>query len=357
MANTTRPASVNIRKSDGLDSTIVGQVAPDRQIRAACPVSFFEPSWCRLLDADGRPGEGWVSRELFRKVDGRCESTIVAFHILNVDGARPSMVPLDVAASGVAVRATEIAFAHLSIGKWRFTERRLVEAQHHLRSAIAGYERLASQESDKQGSLDRLGTAWLLVGNMARSAGDMGGALANYRRALSIWQSAGPLVTERARYTAHAQHAIGSVLQATGDLAGAETAFGSGLRLLGPLHTANPGSVEIIKDMVAFHTHLAQVRRGRGDVKAAIEDYRRAIDFAAKSAGDGDSEAMARLRLAQLLEATGAGADARGEYERARTLIAAAMATTQDEEFYRPILQWVDRQLARLSSFFMQRSR
>ena len=116
------------------------------------------------------------------------------------------------------------------------------------------------------------------LGDLLRNEGKLDGALDEYLEAKSKRELAGsgggsrPPEDIMALSTSHIK--LGSVYLARGESAAALQSFKSALHLRETLLETQPDNVEVLKEVIAVQTELADVQRQLGDDKGAIQTYR-----------------------------------------------------------------------------------
>jgi serine/threonine protein kinase/Tfp pilus assembly protein PilF len=116
------------------------------------------------------------------------------------------------------------------------------------------------------------------LGDLLRNQGKIDAALEEYLEAKSERELAGSSGASRppedilALSTSHIK--LGSVYLARGESAAALQSFKSALHLRETLLETQPDNVEVLKEVIAVQTELADVQRQLGDDKGAIQTYR-----------------------------------------------------------------------------------
>ncbi|MGE3768378.1 MAG: protein kinase [Kofleriaceae bacterium] len=119
------------------------------------------------------------------------------------------------------------------------------------------------------------------LGDLLRNEGKIDAALEEYLEAKSERELAGSGGAARppedilALSTSHIK--LGSVYLARGESAAALQSFKSALRLRETLLETQPDNVEVLKEVIAVQTELADVQRQLGDDKGAIQTYREMV--------------------------------------------------------------------------------
>jgi eukaryotic-like serine/threonine-protein kinase len=108
----------------------------------------------------------------------------------------------------------------------------------------------------------------------------------------------------------------GEIALADGQLDGASAAFSAGEPTRRKPMTWQSGNLTILANSLPFRDGAARVAIARGDLRGAIQGYRRLLTYDATSKFIGAFEPRYVLQLARLLEKTGDKAGALNEYER-----------------------------------------
>jgi tetratricopeptide (TPR) repeat protein len=192
------------------------------------------------------------------------------------DGIRECRRAIEILASlardfpGIVNTSWRLAQAQVAVARelWRgpgpcgrYEAGRLEEAEHLSRDAIATLEALLARAPDVPAYVETLAEAYVGLGNVLRSAGNLDGAIAAYREAIHVKPD-----------DAGAHGGLGSALRRRGDVAGAIRSMREVIRL-------EP-------DHAAAHADLgALLLWGEEDAEGAIAESREALRLRARMPG------------------------------------------------------------------------
>jgi tetratricopeptide (TPR) repeat protein len=119
-------------------------------------------------------------------------------------------------------------------------------------------------------------------GNMLQAQGDLAGAQAAFQRALEICQpfaAADPSNAQWQRDLSISHEKVGDILQAQGDLGGALAAFNESLRLIKPLTEADPANTLWQRHISISHLKVGDILEAQGDLDGAQAAFQRSLEI------------------------------------------------------------------------------
>ncbi len=162
-----------------------------------------------------------------------------------------------------------------------------LQAQGDLPGALADYRKALSAT---QAIIDRhphdaqaqrtLSVGLIRTGDVMQAQGDLGGALEVYRAALAIRQRLAdedPANVARQRDLLVGHNRVGAMLEAQGRLAEAQAEFAKDLSITQRLAALAPEDANWQRSLSVSHTCLGDVRQAEGDLAGALESFAQAL--------------------------------------------------------------------------------
>ena len=197
----------------------------------------------------------------------------------------------------------------------------LAESYNRLSSVLAGPERLESAlkgqanlesllaaDPNNERLLMSAGSSYQSVGQYFSGSGDLAGALANYRKMQSIFQTLAESGTANASNKhdlALACKKVGAVLIATGDLAAAAENYNRALEIEGALIASHPDNASMRLDISYTLSDLALIHRKSKDYPGALKFGRESMAIREELCAADPKDQRARTALAAIYSRVG----------------------------------------------------
>ena len=209
------------------------------------------------------------------------------------------------------------------------------------RKAVSLLERVADKRPTDAAVRRDLAAAHDRVGDALRLTGGSADALASYRRALALREGAGgesgPSATTPGDRASSYQR-IADVLAQTGDAKGAEESQRRALAIFEEQAARTPDDARAQRDLFIASIKTGDRLRALGDHPASLERYRRALELAEPLAAADPANARAQRELAvavdkvgNALGLTGDEPGALAQFRRAMTVRASLAARDRDD--------------------------